>query len=1205
MAASKDEYDESYMDEDVHEPKQVDLPLPTNTNSKSIIETLNQFYDISIVDRMLVMLPIGHPDRPQLLYVKSHHKDGWVKSHGHFAKGATCGRLYYPHSMQNISNSTLRKLSNNRLLELDISNSFPSIMLWMMETMAIECPHLKRLVRDRSIVMDEIMLDTKCSRTEAKCLLLKIIFLGGTKRSGKDIITHTSSFIESLNAEMTIIVPMLCKTNPELLAWSTERIANKKKDKNPHATCLSFLVADKERLIMNIVTRVLSSHGYIVECAKFDSVLFPAKDLIPQTVIDEIVCTVEKMYSGLRLQFTQEKIDVKPEERITQMTTSPDTTLYIFDERLLFRNRRPLDGIVDMIKTINCNPNLSIGIYTLLSKSYAVKMFNDNFPGVEMKYVIEQQPNKIEISKWFTSTQNIRYVCTHRSNVIMYDRHLVDEFKSPSFFISSLAKPKTSSMSFDEYPNRTIITVDDMKRLDDGRLVLPDLPDSFEYKLEVVIAGMGQGKSEQAMKKILRLRDWLRDTRGIPYDKFRLLIETARVQQAFHMHRIAMKVGLDAKLYCKDDINSNIMVSQYESNFKFENCEPFHAILCDEARSRVGQTVSPTNKFMTKTDAIITRIYQAAYKVYLFDADMEVDNMVRDYYRMIFSPEETLVTKCTHNSMVRNVFQHGSLNTILGHIVLSIRSGLKLAYIFRTKKMMLTMRHALTVIDPTRRIRWFYGATSSVDIEEFFGDVDTYMKVTDDILATSKMTVGTDCQVPVDKIFLFGGFGGSTAMENMQGCGRFRRCYEIHAYLPPCQYADEVCTFNDAMALIKRDETIRAHHYKAIAASGVCFNDGRLQLDPKCRIVTTLAHTIANQRSCYNTKMLNLFRSASYNVQPSTAIQDDDMVDAMKVGIHAWTLAIALDPEKDLYMKAIEYFQSQPIDTPLDGHMFISKNRSKEDTLEDNYKVQVFMIMNRFIREKIPTIPATIFHKLVKNKDVMEQLLMFHATTLSGPSLFRMDTKTLGDESQMSTNATLRRGAIVSFNTCVQLIGFKHANDTDTRISMKIDKPAMDKLQKEINNINTMIGKHKKGITSTKTCPKKLINDMLSTFGRRLVPDKMRTGSGSASNRETVYQLDQCNVLSTSFSELAMHMKSKQVDDNIEQTKKKTKRTHVEIEPTQKKPKTVESWAPQSYVSGSIVEYKGIIYQSKWNINTNDVPIDYADGDNGLSWKRM
>ena len=1098
-----------------------DKPLPKNTSI--------QIYNMDTIHRLLATMPHHHPDRAALKHIEQTSTDGQIRVRAKFAKGSTIGRMYNAVGMQRMTKDTINQLSNGDWIELDIYNSFPSIIHWLVVSRGGSCPFLERIVLHREEVLKDLMDESLCSRLEAKAMILKVIFLGGTKRSGSDVIQGSDSgFLRLLSTEMTTSAANLCGDRQDVVDWAIKRNEAKgKPNKNPIATALSFIIGDHERLVMDIVKHVIAKNGYTHQCDKFDSVIVSRVGclVIPPELIVAIQDAVRSQYKGLNIEFNQTRL-VYTQPIHTPTIVEPDTRLILFQFIVLAANGHQVDpAIRDLLKTINCDPRKRVGVMSPFSLSYTNRWFESHYE-FKPSCIITSGPT-VDLNDHFVMTDDVLYVCidlnavhkTSRSRSIQWSTNNANHVRQEVF-----AAAKTDM--FTGYPNRITINKEDLiLNKSNGKLVLPENNDlQLDVKLELYVASMGLGKSYQGIHRVKLIFEMLRAS-GIT--RPRILIVAARIQQSHHMMKLFKDNGFDPRLYSDIDgkqINDcDECVFQYESICRLRTVEPFHIIFCDEIRADLGQVPSSkTNKMLSMTDKVFASLCHSATKVLCYDADLLTDSLVRDYFATIFTPEQTLITECTYNQIKRHVSKHESYETMLGEIQTALNANEKCAYIFRTKSELISIQDYIKRFAPHRRIQAFYGKSDERILKECYANPDEFLLIIDDLLANSKVTVGSDVSIPIDKIFIFGGFAGSTARDVSQGAGRYRAGFKVHLYMPLGQFEGEVCTFEEAQRLVEIDETTRETHINAINAADLVH--GTRKLDMKSRVMIALCHSIAENRSCFNTKLLSIFHRAGYEIVPYQLPDDEQAASILQSVTSQATTDIKISnascSEYVLFKDAITHFVSIPLDVKdVDCNEFNDKKSDR--SIEDNYRLDVFVnVLRHFTRESLPVVPVSVFMKLAMNNQTMKTVLRYHLTTLTGPHLFNNDVKHMAT-AQLPSSQSINFASVQSFNSAIATIGLTHSNDFDTIIPIVETSMEQKKtLQRHLDDIKSFRGKSTK---PTKHSYKQTIVDILRLFGRDVV--SKRIGSASNKTQKTVYSMRLMSIGDTCISEIAKHLR--------------------------------------------------------------------------------
>ena len=284
---------------------------------------------------------------------------------------------------------------------------------------------------------------------------------------------------------------------------------------------------------------------------------------------------------------------------------------------------------------------------------------------------------------------------------------------------------------------------------------------AFEWnhfqKCLVVVAGMSNGKTHQLKAYMAK------------ENPKRVLIVTSRIQLAH-----TMKANFPQFELYKDNINADWLICQYESLHRIRASEPFDIVISDEIRSTCSNITSvKTNHRFLQDNALAMQSYmQNAQKTILLDADAEVDGMVSDVLHGIFQPHQIRVERYQHCKMKRT-YDILELADWWQEFEEDAKAGLKLGVpCTRTKK------HAQTVADKCRE--WglntkVYTSLEDDEVMKDFLDVDASWRDADVVIFSSKATVGADCQLKFDRIYMHADArGGCTAREMNQMQGRFR-----------------------------------------------------------------------------------------------------------------------------------------------------------------------------------------------------------------------------------------------------------------------------------------------------------------------------------------------------------------------------------------------------------------------------------------------
>ena len=410
-----------------------------------------------------------------------------------------------------------------------------------------------------------------------------------------------------------------------------------------------------------------------------------------------------------------------------------------------------------------------------------------------------------------------------------------------------------------------------------------------------IASHMGSGKSKASLKMLKA------DQLQHPGEKRRYLFISARIQQAHTYMALLKKMG--AKLY--SDVEGSLasvdfLICQAESLCRLQGCKPFDIIIIDEERSVGAQfTVANTNKSNLTVNNKFLRLFMAQpqCKTLLMDAHLEVDGMVKDFMEEVFKPHEMRVYRYDHNPMKRSIIryngQFGGEMQIMGAVMEAINAKKRIICIFRSKKNMhkIIARMQQPPEKPGEytapKIQWFDGDTVG-ETMACFQKIDDF--ITDnniDVLCwTSKVTVGSDIQVPIDSIFCFCDTkGGSSPRDVFQSMGRARNLVSgnIHVLLGiRDSMNDRVLTVDSAYREIIDNRYLRNDFISVLSTSGAGFVNGVLVWtpDPICK---QYAYSMAEQNTGFNIGFEKLVRFSGLiekRIIPSRPVTKDSMKEA-------------------------------------------------------------------------------------------------------------------------------------------------------------------------------------------------------------------------------------------------------------------------------------------------------------------------------------
>lgn len=276
-------------------------------------------------------------------------------------------------------------------------------------------------------------------------------------------------------------------------------------------------------------------------------------------------------------------------------------------------------------------------------------------------------------------------------------------------------------------------------------------------KCMVVLAGMGMGKTYQLAKYLQT------------HSPKRILLVTSRIQLANTLKGLFPKF----ELYT-DNLAANWQIVNYESLHKIRADTPFDLVVSDEFRSTCDNVTSvKTNRRFIQDNATAMQFYmQTANRTIVMDADCEVDCMASDVLHGIFKDNEVVVERYSDQTLVRSLQIMPTFDW-WNEFEKDVSDGLKLGVPCRTKKDANTIAAKLKSADVSYKI--YTSAEDDVTMKDF-RNLDEAWKDVQVVIFSSKVTVGADCQLLFDRIYIHAAsYGGCNARNILQMQGRWRQ----------------------------------------------------------------------------------------------------------------------------------------------------------------------------------------------------------------------------------------------------------------------------------------------------------------------------------------------------------------------------------------------------------------------------------------------
>jgi hypothetical protein len=299
-----------------------------------------------------------------------------------------------------------------------------------------------------------------------------------------------------------------------------------------------------------------------------------------------------------------------------------------------------------------------------------------------------------------------------------------------------------------------------------------DLEFSPGVKVNVIIAGMGMGKSH-AIDKFVTRHD---------ADYPRIICVSARIQQASTMMALLRKFGFhhyqeftlgdDNTGPAREDALHQLrvcdrVVIQYESMHLLfgRGMKVYDMLLVDEIRGVAAQFCSQmTNRDVYMAYSALTHLVEHCRHVLLLDADVEADGMVHEVVHHNFAGGDKTkyrvvrYTRVELNRSFRFTNNEKQWWKMLCDAVLNKKKYPKLMAIFRSKRQLAVFRKILDggdFIEHRGNVMYFDGDSTAEHMQKF-DDINGHLTKVRVLCFTSKVTVGADIQVEFSKVFVYG-----------------------------------------------------------------------------------------------------------------------------------------------------------------------------------------------------------------------------------------------------------------------------------------------------------------------------------------------------------------------------------------------------------------------------------------------------------------
>lgn len=779
--------------------------------------TRDERWDLEVIRGLLPTLQPDHYDLPTLNGVLQNADErGYVKVP--YTRERSAGRVYSKHSYQNLSGKIRTKCARQFYHDYDIVNAFPVIMVQVFQQYGIKCDALVDYVNNRDAIFAGIMDQYPLTRDEIKKCFLISLFFGNYRRSVTDgiyvkVIDNFSKAIKQ--ASITLSEH---KDFQPLLKEAEEHIkASGKTWKKPIATMLSWVCQDREFKIVEKFFEGLPRGPYM-----FDGEML-------ENELDEIELkrrsAIVKNKLKLRVQVVKKPmVDTDPPRH--EYEKGERVVMFDLDGTLAFwQNGWKFRPGLERLKELTSK--FKVGIFTNKSRKNIPLEDLERIAGVRFSSVLGSeecyrpsnsylavnpgldQYDRLKPLRTFFPLDQVILVDDTPAKVHTTERHrclkiaswrggsrdtelhtIIDRLKGTILFASETISSTLNEGELGKWRFGTATEVHDEKQL------WCDAKVFGQRKVTVLAAEMGMGKTTATLDFVKREADRFELETKRPY---RILIVGCRRSMGLSSTKLYREKLSDVTHYkeFKHDqtkIFSDRIMCQFESLHKLKDAERFDLVILDEIREVAAcYTSKNTNKRnLRKNISIIDFLLKESDRVICTDADAHTDGKVAHWMQSLFEPEEVSVHSYLCKKMNRHLkmtYDANEFETLLkesmakGTTALPCQSRDKLYYWMM--KMGLQSEpgdEALSKLPvPTDEIKWITKDTAD-SVKLLLSNIDDIVRGTKLIAFTSVITVGSDCQVPVNKIFVDAtakrGFG-ACARNLMQMIGRFRVCAEV------------------------------------------------------------------------------------------------------------------------------------------------------------------------------------------------------------------------------------------------------------------------------------------------------------------------------------------------------------------------------------------------------------------------------------------
>jgi hypothetical protein len=334
----------------------------------------------------------------------------------------------------NIRRELRQTLCKDYLIDLDIDNAHPSILLQICNMYNEDADKLEEYVDNRDKKLKQVMEDYKCSRDEAKTLFIILLYFGsfdtwvssnkiGHTEDGEFIEYKPNKFCEKFKKELGEIGHGIMEKNKEIVEFVEKRKGEK--GYNKVGSVVSFYLQEIENRILETMYTYCVKNKYIVNnvCVLCADGLMIEKDRYKPSLLKEFSKVVKDKF-GFDLNFSVKEMK--------------QDYIDILDKHILTEEQYQIEFLGGYDAKIEYDKNTKFDVYKL------TEYFNED---------VEELGNEKYINH-FHLTKSFKYFNSYHS-----------------FFYQSASIYKIHNTTIDTYKNLDITFDDLIVKDDDGKKI--------------------------------------------------------------------------------------------------------------------------------------------------------------------------------------------------------------------------------------------------------------------------------------------------------------------------------------------------------------------------------------------------------------------------------------------------------------------------------------------------------------------------------------------------------------------------------------------------------------------------------------------------------------------------------------------------------------------------------------------------------------